>query len=50
VPSAVDRCIYDIIIEQAKAQPDAPAICAWDGEMIYGELDKLSIRLAGYLI
>ncbi|KAG9375625.1 hypothetical protein A1F94_013763, partial [Pyrenophora tritici-repentis] len=34
----------------ARARPDAAAICAWDGEMKYGELDELSSRLAGYLV
>ncbi|KAL7780538.1 hypothetical protein CFE70_010562 [Pyrenophora teres f. teres 0-1] len=34
----------------AKARPDAPAICAWDGDMTYGELDVLSGRLAGHLV
>ncbi|KAF1937770.1 acetyl-CoA synthetase-like protein, partial [Clathrospora elynae] len=50
VPSAVDRCINDIITEQADAQPNAPAVCAWDGEMTYHELDDYSTRLAGHLV
>ncbi|KAF7449952.1 EntF, Non-ribosomal peptide synthetase modules protein [Pyrenophora tritici-repentis] len=32
------------------ARPTAPAICAWDGEMTYGELDALSSRIAGHLV
>ncbi|KAF1935488.1 hypothetical protein EJ02DRAFT_439207 [Clathrospora elynae] len=50
VPPAVERCVHDIFIEQAKAQPHAPAICAWDGEMTYSELDDRSTQLAGHLI
>jgi amino acid adenylation domain-containing protein len=50
VPPAVDRCIHDLIAEQTRLQPDAPAICAWDGEMTYGELDELSTKLAGHLV
>ncbi|CAA9959565.1 hypothetical protein PTMSG1_02982 [Pyrenophora teres f. maculata] len=50
VPPAVDRCIHDLFTEQVKALPDAPAICAWDGELTYGELDALSSKLAGHLI
>ncbi|KAK4182236.1 hypothetical protein QBC35DRAFT_536599 [Podospora australis] len=49
-PAAVERCIHDLFAEQAGARPDAPAICAWDGEMTYGELDELSTKLAGHLI
>ncbi|KAE8822122.1 hypothetical protein PTNB85_10511 [Pyrenophora teres f. teres] len=50
VPPAVDRCVHDLFAEQAKARPDAPAICACDGEMTYGELDALSSQLAGHLL
>ncbi|KAG7407670.1 Nonribosomal peptide synthetase TES [Fusarium oxysporum f. sp. rapae] len=50
VPPAVERCLHDLFIEQARARPDAPAICAWDGEMTYGELDELSTRLSAYLL
>ncbi|KAF2463979.1 acetyl-CoA synthetase-like protein, partial [Lindgomyces ingoldianus] len=50
VPPAVERCIHDLFAEQARLQPDAPAVCAWDGEMTYNELDELSTRLAGHLV
>ncbi|CAA9959472.1 Nonribosomal peptide synthetase 3 [Pyrenophora teres f. maculata] len=50
VPPAVERCIHDVFTEQARACPDAPAICAWDGELTYGELDALSSKLAGHLV
>ncbi|KAK1914272.1 hypothetical protein P3342_007518 [Pyrenophora teres f. teres] len=50
VPPAIERCIHDLFADQAKARPDAPAICAWDGDMTYGELDVLSGRLAGHLV
>ncbi|PVI01698.1 acetyl-CoA synthetase-like protein, partial [Periconia macrospinosa] len=50
VPPAVERCIHELFEEQANARPEAPAICAWDGEMTYGELDELSSRLAGHLV
>src|SRR5690242_1874055 len=50
MPSAADRCVHDLFAEQAQARPDAPAICAWDGELTYGELDALSTKLAGRLI
>jgi amino acid adenylation domain-containing protein len=50
VPASVDRCVHEIIEHRTQAQPDAPAICAWDGELTYGELDRLATRLAGRLI
>jgi amino acid adenylation domain-containing protein len=50
VPGGVERCIHDLFVEQAEARPDAPAICAWDGELTYGELDALSTKLAGHLV
>ncbi|KAK1912672.1 hypothetical protein P3342_004608 [Pyrenophora teres f. teres] len=49
VPPAIERCVHDLFTEQAKARPHAPAICAWDGELTYGELDALSSKLAGHL-
>ncbi|KAE8832659.1 hypothetical protein HRS9122_08372 [Pyrenophora teres f. teres] len=50
VPPAVDRCIHDLFTERALARPSAHAICAWDGEMTYGQLDALSTKLAGHLV
>ncbi|OSS50544.1 hypothetical protein B5807_04731 [Epicoccum nigrum] len=50
VPNGVERCIHNLFAEQAQARPDAPAICAWDGELTYGELDALSTKLAGHLV
>ena len=41
VPASVDRCVHEMIEERALAQPNAPAVCAWDGELTYGELDSL---------
>ncbi|KAL6909307.1 non-ribosomal peptide synthetase [Trichoderma evansii] len=50
VPDAVEMCIHDIIAETTKKQPSAPAICAWDGELSYKELDELSTLLSERLI
>ena len=50
VPAVMERCVHDLFMEQARARPTAPAICAWDGEMTYGELDELSSRLANHLV
>ncbi|ODA82522.1 hypothetical protein RJ55_01029 [Drechmeria coniospora] len=50
VPASVERCVHDVIHERVQAQPEAPAICAWDGELTYGELDRLSTGLASRLM
>ncbi|KAI0569885.1 HC-toxin synthetase [Pyrenophora tritici-repentis] len=50
VPKAIERCVQGLFVDQAKARPDAPAVCAWDGELTYRELDALSTKLADHLI
>ncbi|KAJ0327593.1 hypothetical protein KNSL1_013815, partial [Colletotrichum chrysophilum] len=50
VPPAVERCIHELFGDRARARPDAPAVCAWDGELTYSELDGLSTGLARELI
>ena len=50
VPQAAEVCVHDLIIETARKQPDAPAVCAWDGGWTYAELDDMSNRLAHYLM
>ncbi|KAJ5876038.1 uncharacterized protein N7529_001622 [Penicillium soppii] len=49
VPEKVDRCVHELITEWCRAQPDAPAVCAWDGNFTYAELDALSSALAARL-
>ncbi|KAL4741425.1 hypothetical protein BDV11DRAFT_168207 [Aspergillus similis] len=52
MPEICDRCIHDVISEQARLHPQREAVCAWDGSLTYGELDvfasELSYRLKGY--
>ncbi|KAJ5462685.1 HC-toxin synthetase [Penicillium sp. IBT 31633x] len=48
-PVKVNRYVHDIIAEHINSRPDAPAICAWDGNLSYRELDELSNRLARHL-
>ena len=50
VPTHVERCIHEMIEERARAQPAAPAVCAWDGDLTYAELDRLATQLAGRLV
>lgn len=48
VPESVEACVHDLITERMLLE--APAVCAWDGELTYGELDTLSSRLAYHLV
>ncbi|PTB66087.1 acetyl-CoA synthetase-like protein [Trichoderma citrinoviride] len=50
VPAAVQDCVHDLIGRTMKRQPQAPAICSWDGHLSYAELDNMSHRLASHLI
>jgi hypothetical protein len=45
----VERCIHDVIADRIMEQPDAEAICAWDGSVTYRELDIAAGRLAAQL-
>lgn len=49
LPTPVEQCVHNAIQERAIAQPNAPAICAWDGELTYMELDQLAGRLVNQL-
>ncbi|KAJ5642799.1 acetyl-CoA synthetase-like protein [Penicillium lividum] len=49
VPARVNRCVHMLVEERCRAQPDAPAVCAWDGDLTYGELDALLSVLAAHL-
>lgn len=46
IPPFVEKLVHEEIQQQALSHPDAPAICAWDGDLTYKELDVLSGRLA----
>lgn len=45
-----ETCVPEVFAKQVKLHPKAQAVCAWDGELTYQELDKLSDRLAYYLV
>ncbi|KAL3444257.1 hypothetical protein BJX65DRAFT_283656 [Aspergillus insuetus] len=50
VSPAQDRCLHDLIIDQCRAHPERMAVRSWDGDLTYGELDDLSLRLAHHLV
>ncbi|KAL1606835.1 NRPS [Paraconiothyrium brasiliense] len=42
-------CIHQVFEEVARSQPEAQAICSWDGDFSYSQLDRLSTTLALHL-
>ncbi|KAI1658823.1 acetyl-CoA synthetase-like protein [Daldinia decipiens] len=48
-PTRSHRCIDTLIHEQCLSQPNAPAVCAWDGDFSYKQLDELSESISRYL-
>lgn len=46
----VEDCVHKIFQTQARLRPNAQAVCAWDGNLTYSELDRISDRLASYLV
>ncbi|PGH20058.1 hypothetical protein AJ80_03708 [Polytolypa hystricis UAMH7299] len=48
-PVAINGCVHDYVYEQVLAQPNAQAVCAWDGEFTYAQLDELSTKLAHHI-
>lgn len=49
VSTSNDTLLHDMALETARHSPDSPAICSWDGNLTYGELDDLTSRLANRL-
>ncbi|KAL3473809.1 acetyl-CoA synthetase-like protein [Aspergillus californicus] len=49
VPERKDTCVHHLIQEQCTMRKEAPAICAWNGDVSYADLDILSMRVAAQL-
>lgn len=50
VPEASDSCIHEAIALRVITQPNEPAVCSWDENFTYAELDDFSTRLGHYLV
>lgn len=48
-PTFPGNCIHNQVSATTRRDPHRSAICAWDGELTYGELDALARRLAAHL-
>ncbi len=49
LPPTESSLVHDLIQQRCLAQPDAPAVCAWDGDFTYREVDELSSKLSSHL-
>jgi amino acid adenylation domain-containing protein len=49
VPQAIGALVHHLIQVRALRHPESPAVCSWDGDLTYAELDTLSSHLASYL-
>ena len=49
-PEIVDKCIHELIEQQAVERPDALAIRAWDAEFTYKQFNETANRLAHHLV
>lgn len=50
VPQRVETLAHHLIEQRCHEQPSAPAICAWDGTLTYGELDVQASNMAARLV
>lgn len=46
----MDLCLHELITRQAALTPDDIALCSWDGNMTYLDLDRISTRLGHHLV
>lgn len=49
VPTTINSCMHQVILEQALNTPDAPALHSWEGDYTYAELECASNLLARQL-
>jgi amino acid adenylation domain-containing protein len=45
-----DVLLHDLCFQHSKTTPEAPAVCSWDGNLTYHQLEELSSRLAHWLV
>ncbi|CAG8154769.1 unnamed protein product [Penicillium olsonii] len=42
--------LHELCLQHVKTTPDAPAVCSWDGDLTYRQLETWSSRLAHWLV
>ncbi|KAF2451745.1 acetyl-CoA synthetase-like protein [Karstenula rhodostoma CBS 690.94] len=48
-PPRVEETLCSLFLRQARAQPNAPAVSSWDGDLTYAQLNDLSARLTDFI-
>ncbi|KAL7934405.1 hypothetical protein V8C35DRAFT_327290 [Trichoderma chlorosporum] len=49
-PVVIDKCVHELISQQARKSPNAPALHGWDGELTYSQLELATDKLASHLV
>ncbi|KAL3420516.1 hypothetical protein PVAG01_06961 [Phlyctema vagabunda] len=49
MPTKFQQCLHEAFDERTTQQPERPAVCGWDGDFNYQELNHAVSRLAAYL-
>ncbi|KAJ5737534.1 uncharacterized protein N7483_002659 [Penicillium malachiteum] len=49
LPPKVDCCLHELILEHCEKQPGQPAVCAWDGNFTYRDIEDMSRKLAAHM-
>jgi len=49
-PICVDYCLHDLVRSRVAKTPDASAVCSWDFNLTYAELDGMATALALHLV
>jgi amino acid adenylation domain-containing protein len=50
MPPTLNDCVHNVFASWVTSQPDAPAICGFDGQYTYAELAAVTDRLAHHLV
>ncbi|PYI34465.1 acetyl-CoA synthetase-like protein [Aspergillus indologenus CBS 114.80] len=50
LPEKGTTCVHQLVESRCRQQPSAPAVCAWDGDLTYEELNQRASRLARQLV
>ena len=49
LPETITACIHHVVAARTEKRPSSQAICGWDGNFTYEELDSASCKLAAHL-
>lgn len=49
-PEPTERCVHNLVQDRIDDNADEPALCSWEGELTYRQMDDLAARLACELI